>query len=128
MSFDRHIIALAERFLSDHTFDLIVAPAVADLQYEQRVGALRRAANRVAVLRAVAGAVGDDLARASAGMLMLALLPACYYIFLLVLCFDVFSISIARDFVVVAALILVLSLCPVMVCVWPERRNARPLD
>jgi phosphotransferase system glucose/maltose/N-acetylglucosamine-specific IIC component len=128
MSFDSQIIAFAERFLSDRTFQLIVAPAVADMQFEHSAGRLRQAANRVAVLRAVAGAVRDDLARVSGGILLLALLPACYNVFLLVMCFDVFSISISTDFVVVATLILVLSFTPAMVCFWPERQRAQPVE
>jgi hypothetical protein len=128
MRFDSQIIAFAERFLSDRTFQLIVAPAVADLQFEHCSGRLRQAANRVAVLRAVAGGLRDDLARASGGMLLLALLPACYHVFLLVLCFDVFSISISTDFIVVASLILVLSFSPVMVCFWPDRQRVHPVE
>jgi hypothetical protein len=128
MKFDSQIIAFAERFLSERTFQLIVAPAVADLQFEHCSGRLRQAVNRVAVLRAVAGGARDDLARASGGMLLLALLPACYHVFLLVLCFDVFSISISTDFIVVATLILVLSFSPVMVCFWPERERAQPVE
>jgi hypothetical protein len=128
MSFDSQIVAFAERFLSDRTFQFIVAPAVADLQFEHCAGRLRQAANRVAVLRAVAGGLRDDLARASGGMLLLALLPACYHVFLLVMCFDVFSISISTDFLVVATLILLLSFSPVMVCFWPERRRAQSVD
>ena len=128
MSFDARVIALAERFLSDRTFQLVVAPAVADLQFESCASPLGRTANRLAVLRAVAGGLRDDLARASSGMLLLTLLPACYHIFLLVICFDVFSISLSTDFVVVATVLLVLSFGPVMVCFWPERRVAPPID
>ena len=128
MSFDARILAFAERFLSARTFQLIVAPAVADLQFEHCAGRFRQTANRVAVLRAVAGGLRDDLARASRGMLALTLLPACYYIFLLILCFDVLSISISTDFVVAAVLILILSFAPVMACFWPERQRARPVD
>ena len=128
MSFDHRIIAFAERFLSNRTFQFIVAPAIADLQFEHPAGRLRRTANRVAVLRAVAGGVRDDLARASSGMLALTLVPACYYIFLLVLCFDVYSISISSDFLVIAALILILSFGPVLACFWPERPDVQPVD
>lgn len=128
MSFDARIIAFAERYLSDRTFQLIVAPAVADLQFERCAGSLSRAANRVAVLRAVAGGLRDDLASASEGMLVLTLLPACYYIFLMVICFDVLSISISTHFIVAALLIFALSFGPVMVCFWPERQPARPVD
>jgi hypothetical protein len=128
MNFDARIVAFAERFLSDRTFQLIVAPAVADLQFESCTDSVGLAANRVAVLRAVAGAMGEDLARVSRGMLALALLPACYYIFLLVLCFDLFSLSLSGDFIVAAVLILFLSFAPVMVCFWPERPSARPVE
>jgi hypothetical protein len=128
MSFDDRIILFAARFLSERTFRLVVAPAVADLQFEGGAGRFRQAANRVAVLRAVAGGVRHDLARVSGGLLLLTLLPACYHIFLLVLFFDVFSISISRDFLLAATLILVLSFGPVMVCFWPERQRARPIE
>jgi hypothetical protein len=128
MSFDARVIALAERFLSDRTFQLVVAPAVADLQFEYCASPLRRTANRLAVIRAVTGGLRDDFARASSGLLLLTLLPACYHIFLLIICFDVFSIAISRDFVIAAVLILVLSFGPVVVCVWPERQSARPID
>ena len=126
MNFDHRILRFAGRFLSDRTFQFVVAPAVADLQFECSAGPLRRTANRVAVLRAVAGGMRDDLARASSGMLLLAMLPACYYIFLLVLCFDVFSLTLASDFIVAAIVILVLSFAPVMACFWPERERVRP--
>jgi hypothetical protein len=87
MSFDDRMLTFGQRFLSDRTFRLVVAPAIADLQFENAAPPLRRAAHRVAVLKAVAGGVGDDVGRASGGMLRLTLLPACYYIFLLIVCF-----------------------------------------
>ena len=127
MSFESRIISFAERFLSDRTYRLIAVPAVADLQFERGARPLTRAWNHIAVLRAIAGGVSDDVARASGSMLALTLLPACYYVFLLVLCFDVFSISISTDFVIVAALILILSFGPVMACFWPER-TTRAVD
>jgi hypothetical protein len=128
MSFDTQLLLFAQRFLSDRSFRLIVAPAIADLQFEHGAGAFRRSANRIAVLRAVAGGLRDDLATASGGMLMLTMVPACYYIFLLVMCFDVYAISISRSFLAVAALILVLSFCPVIACFWPERPDPRAVD
>jgi hypothetical protein len=128
MSFDARILAFADRFLSERTFQLVVAPAIADLQFEHATGSLRRAANRLAVLRAVGGGLRDDLTRVSGGMLMLTLLPACYHVFLLIICFDVFSIAISTDFLVAATLILVLSFGPVIACFWPERRRPRPVE
>jgi hypothetical protein len=126
MSFDARIIAFAARFLSNRSYHLIVAPAVADLQFEECGGAWRRTLNRVAVLTALAGGMRDDAARACGGILLLALVPACYYIFLLVICFDVFSIALSADFLFFATLLLILSFAPVMVCFWPERGDARP--
>jgi hypothetical protein len=128
MSFESRIIVFAERFLSDRTFQLIVAPALADLRFEHSVGLRRRAAHRLAVLKALAGGLRDDVARNAGSFVVLMLLPACYHILLLVICFDVFSISISTDFVVVATVLLILSLGPVMVCFWPERQTARPVD
>jgi hypothetical protein len=128
MSVDARILAVAERFLSPRTVALIVAPALADLQFECTTGRLRRAAHYWPVLRALAGALCEDAARASSGVLLLTLLPAGYHIFLLLICFDVFSLSISTDFLVVASLILLLSLGPVMVCIWPERRQPRAVE
>jgi hypothetical protein len=127
MSFDSRIMSFSERFLSERTFELIVAPALADLQFEDS-SRTRRAAGRLAVLRALAGGVRIDVARGSGELLLLTLLLAAYHIFLLLICFDVLSIAISTEFVFVAALILVLSFGPVIVCFWPERRRARPAD
>ena len=61
---------------------------------------------------------------------MLTLVPACYYFVLIAVCFDFFDgatgtqavmLTIAR----VAAPLLIMSLAPVMVCFWPERRVER---
>lgn len=128
MSFDDRVVAFAERFMSDRMFRLVVEPAVADLQFEHTTRPLRRAAHRLAVLRAVGGGLRDDLTRALGGMLVLTLLPACYYIFLLVICFDVLSLRLTSDFVVAATLTLVLSFGPVMACFWPARHDARTRD
>jgi hypothetical protein len=128
MSFESRIGAFAERFLSDRTFQLIVAPALADLQFEQSLGRRRRAAHRVAVLKALAGGIRDDVRQNAGSFVVLMLLPACYHILLLVICFGVFSITISTDFVVVATVILILSFGPVMVCFWPERQTAPPGD
>ena len=128
MILDDRIVAFAARVLSDRTFHLIVAPAVADLQFEQHAGVLRQTANRIAVLRALAGATRNDVARACSGMWLLMLVPAAYYIFLLVLFFDIYAVALTRDFLYVAMLILVLSVGPVGACFLPERRRARPVD
>ena len=125
MSFEDRVVRFAARFLSNRTLDLVVTPAIADLQFERDGGWLRSAGNRLAVMRALAGGASDDFARASSGMLLLALLPAGYYIFLLVICFDVFSLTVSAsgDFFVTAMLIFVLSFAPVLACFWPERHD-----
>ncbi len=127
MSFESRITAFAERFLSDRTFQLVVAPALADLQFEHSVGPRRRTQNRLGLLRAVAGGLRNDFARDCGSFVVLTLVPAGYYIFLMVILFDFFSIAISTGFVVVALLILVLSIGPVMACFWPERRTG-PVD
>ena len=98
MSFESRIMSFAERFLSDRTFQLVVAPALADLEFESGAGPRRRGREPLAVLRAVAGGLRNDAARASGGFLALLLLPAGYYIFLMVILFDFFSIAIRERF------------------------------
>lgn len=126
MSFESRIVAFAERFLADRTFELIVAPALADLEFEDEAGRRGRIANRCAVLRAVAGGVRDDVWRDSGSVFKLALLPACYYLFPVAVGFDYFKTW--SEFFVVVLLVLGLSLVPVMVCFWPQRHTARPVD
>ena len=128
MSFDTRIMAFAERFLSDRTFQLIVAPAIADSQFERGAGRFRRTANRLAVIKALAGGLRDDLASVSGEMLVLALFTAAYHIFMLMIVFDVYSVALSTHFLVAAALIFVLSFGPVVVCFWPERRRGRTVE
>lgn len=117
--FESRIIAFARRFLSTRTLELIVEPALADLQYDEEAGRRSTMANRVAVLRAVAGGVGDEFRRDAPSFFALALVPAGYYLFLLAVCLDAFSTW--GEFFGVAALILTLSFFPVAVCFWPWR-------
>lgn len=127
MTFESRILAFADRFLSDRTVQLIVEPALADLQFDKGAGTISRTASRFAVLKAVAGGVWDELTRQSAGFFALTLMPTCYYLFLMLICFD-FRPSSAGLFFAVASVVLVMSLGPVMVCFWPARRRARPVD
>ena len=55
MSFEARVIAFADRFLSERNVQLIVEPALADLQFDGGTAPLGRTANRLAVLKAVAG-------------------------------------------------------------------------
>ena len=124
--FESRIIAFSDRFLTNRTFDLIVAPALADLQYDSDTTRLGRARNRLAVLRAVAGGLRDDMTRDSASFIVLALLPTCYYTFLMIVFSDFFETT--GRLVTTAALILVPSLAPVMACFWPAREPSRSTD
>ena len=126
MSFESRVIAFADRFLSDRSFQLVVAPALADLQFDEETGRHSRLANRLAVLRAVAGAVRLDVWRDSGTLCKVALLSACYYSFPLALGIRFFKTW--SEFFVAMTLVLGLSLVPVLVCFWPERRTARPAD
>lgn len=124
--FEARIIAFSDRFLTNRTFDLIVAPALADLQYDGDTTRVGRARNCLAVLRAVAGGLRDDMTRDSASFLVLALLPTCYYTFLMIVFSDFFET--AGRLLTTAALIMVLSLAPVMACFWPDRQPSRSTD
>ena len=123
MSFESRVVAFSTRFLSGRSFELIVAPALADLQFERAGG--RLAPGRLAVLRALAGAVRADLASNAGLFFMLTLVPMCYYFVLITVCFDFFSGHAGRSgFIAAAAPLMVVSIAPVLVCFWPERHVA----
>ena len=124
--FEARITAFARRFLSTRTLELIVEPALADLQFDEDAGRRSSIANRWAVLRAVAGGVCDQFRRDAASFFGLALVPAGYYLFLLAVCLDAFRTW--SDFFGVALLILVLSFGPVVVCFWPRQTPASLAD
>lgn len=130
MSFESRVVAFSTRFLSERSFELIVAPALADLQFEEEE---QGRGNRVAVLRAIGGAMRMEAARHAGVVVMLTLVPACYYFVLIAVCFDFFSGAAGKDGVVttvarVAVPLLVMSLAPVMVCFWPERPVQRSTE
>src|SRR5688572_23135398 len=126
MSFESRIIALADRFLSTRTFELIVEPALADLEFERELGRRSRFACRCEVLRALAGGLRADLARDSISLLKLTLLPTCYYGLPLVMGFDYFKTW--TEFFAAVAVVLAMSLVPVLVCFWPARHIVRPVE
>ncbi|MFA5909651.1 MAG: hypothetical protein WC815_12800 [Vicinamibacterales bacterium] len=125
MSFESRVIAFADRFLSSRSVELIVAPALADLQFDRGAGRLRQAANHLAVIRAVAGGLRDEAARGSGFFVALTLMTACYNIVLLTIFADFVSLS--DHLFIVAIGVLFLSLGPVMACFWPERRRVPPV-
>ncbi len=126
MSFQSCVIAFADRFLSDRTFDLVIAPALADLQFDEEGGGRHRLASRLAVLKALAGGLRLDVWRDSGTLVKVTLLSACYYSFPLAVGIRYFKTW--SEFFVAITLVLGLSLVPVLVCFWPERRTARPID
>ena len=126
MTFESIVLAFARRFVSARSFELIVAPALADLDFETSTACRHRFGSRLSVLRALAGATQDDLRRGSADFLKLTLLSYCYFIFPLALGMRIFKTW--SDFGVAAAIVLLMSLIPVMVCFWPERHIAGTND
>ena len=128
MSFESMVTAFSERFLSDRAFELIVAPALADLQFDEDAGRRSRLANRLAVVRAVAGGFSDAVWRESGSVFKLALLSACYFMFPLAFGFENFKGWSWSAFFAMISLVVGLSLVPVLVCFWPARHTARPID
>lgn len=126
MSFESCVIAFADRFLSDRTFELVVAPALADLQFDEDGGGRHRFASRLAVLKAVTGGLRLEVWRDSGTLCRVALLSACYYAFPLAVGIRMFKTW--SGFFVAIAFVMALSLVPVLVCFWPERRTVRPID
>jgi hypothetical protein len=122
------VASVAERFLSQHSFNLIVAPAVADFEFECRRGA--RMAPVLAVLNALAGAVYEDLtADLSSTMtfLGLAFFPGCYYAFLFIICLPVglHTLEFDRTAQIFLLGVVLISSSSAVVCYWPERLPRR---
>jgi hypothetical protein len=128
MSFESMVIAFSGRFLSDRAFELIVAPALADLQFDEDAGRRSRLTNRLAVLRAVAGGFGDAVWRESGSVLKLATLSTCYFMFPLAFGVDYFKGWSWFEFLAMISLVVGLSLVPVLVCFWPARHTVRSID
>ena len=135
-------LAMIRGVLHADTFDAIVSPAIADLQFESSsAGWVRSARGYAGVYVAIAGAVGVDLAgdlRALSGdagtLSRLVLMQTCYYTCLLTLmsglttgghtarrAFDQASGSAA---LAVAVVVVGLSTIPTLLCFWPARRDA----
>jgi hypothetical protein len=124
--FITRVTTFAERFLTDRSFDLIVAPAIADFEYDAGGGVVAY----VAVLRAVAGALYEDATNSSSAgtFLGLALIPAVYYAFFFVLCAPQGLRTVATNPMVGAVLVVlavIAAMVPVVVCFWPERPSPR---
>ena len=113
------LATVSQRFLSTRSFELIVAPAVADLEYEERG---LTAGGLLAIGRAVIGAVVDDITNdpgQAAFFFGLALIPAFYYAFLFLLCLQV-RVTFDSTMVGLGAVVVLLSMSPAIACYWPE--------
>lgn len=129
MSGVRRLTAVVERVLSERTFSLIVAPALADLEFER--GGRATLLQSGSVMLAVAIAVYEDLTSDLGAVLSfagMALMPAGYYAVLFSLCLPRLDWrgldSVSLGFL---ALVLVLSSLPTVACCWPlpgPRRRA----
>lgn len=126
MSFESWVVAICDRFVSQRTFDLVVVPAMADLEFEEESGRRSRLASRAAVLRAIAGGIGHDLRSGSGGFFKLTLLSACYYGFPVAVSVRIFKTW--SEFFVALTLVALMSLVPVVVCFWPTRHPVRTGD
>jgi hypothetical protein len=129
VTFVETITALSDRFLSERAFQLIVAPALADFEYDAGATARSRLTREhFAVLAAFTGAIWDDAIRGNVWTFAgLVFMPACYYCFFFLLGlpagFDRLPLNL------IAALgfaVFTLSLAPALVCFWPERPSRKP--
>ena len=122
MTFIDRIESLSARFLSERTHDLIVVPAIADVQHDSSA-ASGTARGRLSVLVAFAGAAYEELTAdlRVVKIAALALIPAAYYACLVVLVVPEAS----AYFMELAIGVAVLSLAPVLACCWPERTSPR---
>lgn len=130
MTFIQRIDSLSSRFLSERSYELIVGPAIADLQHDAHSAPTHPVRGQLSVLVAFAGAVYDEVTADSSLLTIaaLALIPALYYAFLIVLIVpEAGSFVTARSGLLVLAVgIAVMSFGPVIVCCWPERSPRRP--
>jgi hypothetical protein len=133
VTFAATITTLSDRFLSERAFELIVAPALADFDYDaggpagapqgEHRAATSAVARHAAVLSAFAGAIWDDAVRGNLWTFAgLVLIPACYYFFFFLLGLAGGPNRVPASLMTTLALtVLTLSLAPAIVCFWPER-------
>ena len=114
------LVAVARRFLSDRSFTLIVAPALADFEFS---AASRQVSDYLAVARALGGAAWEDATSDSAALtfVALALLPATYYTIFFMLWMPAGFRYSPGAMLVVAACVFTISLIPVAICYWPDK-------
>ena len=130
MTFIQRIDSLSSRFLTERSYELIVGPAIADLQHDASSETSQSVRGQLSVLAAFAGALYDEVT-ADASLFViaaLALIPALYYAFLIVLILPEAGAFVTgrASLMVLAVGIAVMSFGPVIVCCWPERIPPRP--
>ena len=129
MTFIERIDSLSSRFLSERSYELIVGPAIADLQHDANSGPTHSVRGQLSVLVAFAGAVYDEITTDSGlwRIAALALIPAMYYAFLIILILpEAGPFLRARAGLPLLVVGAAMSLAPVLVCCWPERTPPRP--
>jgi hypothetical protein len=124
------IDALSSRFLSERSYELIVGPAIADLQHDAAGAQTPRSMRgSFSVLVAFAGALYDEITTDSGlwRIAALALIPAMYYAFMIVLILpEAGPFLRARAGLPILIVGAAMSFAPVFVCCWPERTTRRP--
>ena len=123
MTFESRIVAFSNRFLTERTFELVVAPALADCAFEEAAGRRSRIVSRAAVIRAAGGALWHDAQRGADVFCKLLLLSVSYFMFPVMLSVTAFKTW--SDFLSFASGVLLMSITPVIICFWPERRRMR---
>ena len=130
MTFIDRIESLSTRFLSERTHELMVAPAIADLQHDSTAGP-PGARERFSVVVALAGAAYEELTSDLRLLKLagLALIPAVYYSFLFILVIPPevgTQLSAHWGRFAIAIGVTLLSFGPVLACCWPERAPRQP--
>lgn len=129
MTFIERIDSLSSRFLTERSYELIVGPAIADLQHDANAAPAHSVRGQLSVLIAFAGAVYDEVTADSSLFLIaaLALIPAMYYAFLIILILpEAGPFLRARAGLPLLVVGAAMSFAPVLVCCWPERTPPRP--
>ena len=125
----RRATRIGRRILREQTFELMVSPAIADLQFEaDRAPGIRPAAYSAVAAALVGGFVEDmrldlaELATDLPGLLQIIAMQTCYYTTMLTLIGGAaFKQLSGPDFLFLGTLILSLSTVSTLVCYWPKR-------
>jgi len=129
VTFVATVTDLSTRFLTERSFELIVAPALADFEWDVASGARSVTAARAAVLTAVIGAAWEDVVRGGDLALFagLVLIPVCYYTFFFLLGLPAGADRLSLTVVTLLGIaVVLLSLAPALVCFWPDPLPRQP--